>query len=374
MKPLLACLLFTLATPVFAQEIRRALPVDAPVADANDLARFLAGQPAPTLAAFQQDAFYAKYVKEMGHLWERYNQNYFSKMRLWSAVELGPRIALNRPVFYFFGGPDALGPLAYYPDAPVYILGGLEPVGSIASPQTLTPEAIAEGLSNLRKSSEVILSFGHFITKDMKAELDRTAFRGVLPVISVFLSLAGADILSVNYVGITSAGGIQDFGNSYAGGKGLLPGFKITFQRAGGRPQVLYYIQANVVDDALKSNDGLLKWVSTFGVGNSYLKAASYLTHENYFSRVRNFILSRSASILQDDSGIPFRFLNNGEWNCWLFGSYSGTLEIFTKYHQPDLHSAFASSQVGALPFGTGYKWRKGESNLLLAIRAQPPQ
>lgn len=374
MKPLLACLLFILATPVFSQEIRRALPVDAPTANVNDLARFLAGLPADSLGAFQQDSFYARYVKDMGHLWERYNQNYFSKMRLWSAVELGPRIALNRPVFYFFGGPDALSPLAYYPDAPVYILGGLEPVGSIASPQTLTPEAIAEGLSNLKKSTEVILSFGHFITKDMKAELDRTAFRGVLPVVSAFLALAGADIISVNYVGIASSGALQDFGNSYSGGKGLLPGFKITFQRASGRPQTLYYIQANVADDALRSNDALLKWTSSFGIGNSYLKAASYLSHENYFSRVRNFILSRSGSILQDDSGIPFRYLNNGEWNCWLFGSYSGTLEIFNKYFQPDLQSAYASNQVAALPFGTGYKWRKGESNLLLAIRAQAPQ
>ncbi len=373
MKLLLACLL-ALATPTFAQEIRRALPVDAPTSSPNDLARFLAGQPAPGLEAFQQDSFYAGYVKGMGNLWERYNRSYFSKMRLWSAVELSPRIAMNRPVFYFFGGPDALSPLAYFPDAPVYILGGLEPVGSIAAPQTLPPPAIVEGLENLKKSTEVILSFGHFITKDMKAELDRTGFRGTLPVVSAFLALAGADILSVDYIGITPGGAMQSFGNSYAGGKGVLPGFKIVFKRNGAAPQTFYYVQANVVDDALKSNDGLLKWVSSFGMGNSYLKAASYLMHETYFSRIRSFILTHSASILQDDSGIPFRYLNSGGWNLWLFGTYGGTLDIFKKYHQPDLQAAFAAGPVSPLPFGTGYKWRQGESNLLLAVRVQGAQ
>jgi hypothetical protein len=370
MKLILACLL-ALATPLFSQEIRRALPVDAPTVNVDDLARFLAGLPSDSLSAFQRDPYYGGYVKNMGALWERYNQHYFSKMRLWSAVELSPRIPMDRPVFYFFGGPDALSPLAYFPDAPVYILDGLEPVGSIASPQSLTPEAITEGLDNLRKSSEVILSFGHFITKDMRAELDRTGFRGVLPVISAFLALAGADIISVDYIGISPSGALQNFGNAYAGGKGYLPGFKIVFRRHAASPQTLYYVQANVVDDSLKSNDALLRWVSSFGMGNSYLKAASYLPHEPYFSRIRNFILQHSGAILQDDSGIPFRFLNNGEWNLWLFGTYTGTLDIFRKYYQPDLQATFASAQVTPLAFGTGYKWRQGESNLLLAVRAQ---
>lgn len=371
MKLFLACLIALVGTPLFAQEIRRALPVDEPIVSPDNLARFLAGQPAQGLAQYQQTPFYAGYVKEMGSQWERYNQNYFSRMRLWSAVELSSRIPMNRPVFYFFGGPDALSPLAYFPDAPVFILGGLEPVGSIALPQTLTAEALAEGLNNVKKSTEVTLSYGFFITKDMKVDLEKTAFKGVLPVVASFLALAGADILSVEYVGITSSGALQNYGNNYSGGKGILPGFKIVFQRSGASPQTLYYVQANVVDDSLKTNDGLLKWAASFGTGNSYLKAASYLMHETYFSRIRNFILSNSGAILQDDSGIPFRFLNNGQWNCWLFGTYTGVLDIFTKYHQPDLQAAYAGGPVYTLPFGTGYKWRKGESTLILAVRNQ---
>ena len=111
-----------------------------------------------------------------------------------------------------------------------------------------------------------------------------------------------------------------------------------------------------------------------FGAGNVYLKAASYLLHESYFSRIRSFLLNHATSVLQDDSGIPFRFFRDGGWRFWFFGTYSGTLDIFAKYYQSDLQSAFATSGAAvSLPFGTGYKWRPGESNLLLAVKQRAP-
>ena len=161
-----------------------------------------------------------------------------------------------------------------------------------------------------------------------------------------------------------------------SGSRGALPGVRIDFRRQGGAGvQTLYYVQANVADDGLKSNGALLKWASSFGAGNVYLKAASYLPHESYFSRIRSFLLNQAASVLQDDSGIPFRFFRDGGWRCWFFGTYSGTLDIFAKHYQSDLQMAFAAPGAAApLPFGTGYKWRLGESNLLLAVKQRAPR
>jgi hypothetical protein len=134
----------------------------------------------------------------------------------------------------------------------------------------------------------------------------------------------------------------------------------------------LYYVQANVADEAVRSNGALLSWAGGLGPGNVYLKAASYLLHESYFSRIRSFLLNQAISVLQDDSGIPFRYFGDGNWRLWLFGTYSGTLDIFTKHYQSDLQAAFAAPGAALpLPFGTGYKWRLGESNLLLAVRQQ---
>lgn len=366
-------LLLVMLLTARGQEVRRAEPVG-PAVPAAELARFLAGVPLPdgaVLAPLQKSPAYAEHVKELAKLTQHYDQNFFSKMRAWSAAELAPRIGRNRPVYYFFGGPDAVSALALYPDAPVYVLGGLESVGGIPSPQALAPEVLQEALANLRQSLEVILSYGHFITKDMKADLDRTAFRGVLPVICTFLALTRGEVLGAEFFHLTRDG------VSVSGGGEGVPGVKVTFRRTPDAPaQALYYLQANVADDALKSNGAVLAWAGRFGPGNVYLKAASYLLHEDYFSRMRGFLLAQGASVLQDDSGIPVKFFQDGNWRCWLFGTYSGVLDIFTKYYQPDLARMYSfPGEVQELPFGTGYKWRMGESNLLLAVRQnQPPR
>jgi hypothetical protein len=352
----------TLVLSVFAldaQEVRRAMPMQSVAA--ADVANFLAGVPLPQgspLSSLQKTRPYQAHVTSLARLSQHYDRHYFSKMQAWSAGELAPRIPMRVPVFYFFSGPDAVSVLALFPDAPVYVLGGLESVGSVPPPNALTQDEVVQGLDNLRKSAEVILSYGHFITKDMKAELDKTAFRGVLPLIYTFIALSGGEVLSTQYLSVVGGG---------------LPGVRIEFRRRGRSDvQTLYYVQANVADEALSSHGALLRWAGSFGAGNVYLKAASYLLHESYFSRIRSFLLNQAISVLQDDSGIPFRFFRDGNWRVWLFGTYSGTLDIFTKYYQSDLQAAFAAPGAAiSLPFGTGYKWRLGESNLMLAVKQQ---
>jgi hypothetical protein len=359
-----------------AQEVRRALPVTTE-ARPNEVARFLAGVPLPDdaeLAALQRTPAYAEHVRALAKLTQHYDRNYFSKMRTWSAAELAPRLNMSLPVYYFFGGPDAVSAMALFPEAPVYILGGLESVGSVPAPQTLTPEAVTEGLANLRQSVNVILSYGHFITKDMKAELDRSAFRGVLPLLYTFVVLTGGEVVRSETIGIKRDGTLIVTGG---GARGVLPGVKVTFRRTPGAPeQAIYYVQANVADDALKGQGGaVLAWAGGFGQGNVYLKAASYLMHESYFSRIRAFLLGKAAAVLQDDSGIPYRYFQDGLWRVWLFGRYTGTLDIFKQYHQADMADVFARPGTAVeLPFGTGYKWKVGESNLLLAIRQHVPR
>jgi len=361
-----------------AQEVRRALPASSDDGGGwNAVAKFLAGVPLSSpasLARLQRESASRAHSAEFEKLWRRYNEHYFVPIRLWSSVELSPRIFPTAPVFYFFGGPDILSCLGFYPDATDYFLGGLEPVGSIPSPESLAPDVLFSSLARLRKSTEVILSFGHFITKDMRAELETGEFKGVTPVIAVFLAMTGAEVLDISCFGVRGDGGVEEYGAGSKVAHGVLPGVRVTFRRnALAVPQRVHYVQADVSDDGLSSNNGVLIWTGKFGTGNAYLKAASYLMHEPYFSKIRNFLLSRSRSVLQDDSGIPFSFFQDGRWRCWFFGTYSGTLDIFKKYHQAELPAAFAASGT-PLAFGTGYKWRVGESNLMLAVRQDPPR
>lgn len=363
-------LLLSLVAAGFGQEVRRAVPVETGPSLAS-VARFLAGVPLPSgdrLESLQKDADYKRHARTFEAMWARYNEFHFTPMRDWAARELWPRIVPGDPVIYFFGGPDAISCLALYPQASDFLLGGLEPVGTVPNPEVLDPARRLSALESLRKATDVILSFGHFITKEMKSELSASEFHGVLPVMMVFLAMSGAEVMDVSFIGVQVDG--REVWQS--AGPGVLPGVTITFRRfPGAAPQRMTYVQADVSDTGLKANGGVLAWAGGFGKGNVYLKAASYLMHEESFSRIRGFLLGQARSVLQDDSGIPFSFFQNGEWRCWFFGTASGTLEIFKRYRQPALDAALTSEAV-PLPFGTGYKWRLGESNLLLAVRLGP--
>ena len=49
---------------------------------------------------------------------------------------------------------------------------------------------------------------------------------------------------------------------------------------------------------------------------------------------------------------------------------YTGTIDLFKGDEQPDLMALYKdSSKVKPLPFGTGYKYFKGTSNLQLAVK-----
>lgn len=375
MRILLA--LLVLGSAGVAQEVRKALPVirDQPAWDAR--AKFLAGVPlAETgpLAKLQQTAAYRAHSSAFAQMWGRYSTHYFAPMRRWSAAELAPKIPPGRPTIYFFGGPDAISPLALYPDAPDFLMGGLEPVGEIPDVVGMPAQKLQPALESLRKATDVVLSFGFFITKDMKGELEAGGFKGVAPVMLAFLAMSGCEVLDLSYFGVKSDGAQVERGAAPALAKGELPGVRITFRKdPSAAPQRIHYVQANVADDELRSRGGLIRWAEGFGPGNVYLKAASYLLHESYFSTIRGFLLRQGRSVLQDDSGIPFSYFQDGGWRVWFFGAYTGTLDIFKQYHQPKLIDAYRTSAV-PLAFGTGYKWRVGESNLLLAVKQSPPK
>jgi hypothetical protein len=330
----------------------------------GDQARFLSGlrvSPGSPLEIWQRTPEYVAHAREYAGTWRKFDEHYFGPMRAFAANQLAPRIGSPQALYYFFSGPDFINAYALFPDVPVYILVGLESVGSIVPPEQLDQPRIQAGLANLRKSTDVTLKFSFFITKDMKIDLEQTDFKGVLPIIESFIALGGGTITRVA---------------PFSPGGGL-PGVEIRFRKNAAAPeQVVYYIQGDLSNDGMKSHPALLDWAARFQPAVSYLKAASYLLHEPYFSRTRNFLLAHSGAILQDDSGIPLRdFLGSGPWQLNFFGTFTAPLDLFKQYPQPDLAAAYRSVGATPLEFGTSYKWRKGESNLMLAIRqAAPPR
>jgi hypothetical protein len=119
----------------------------------------------------------------------------------------------------------------------------------------------------------------------------------------------------------------------------------------------------------LKKNPGFKKYLSLLPQCLTYLKAASYLMHGSDFSMIRNFVFEKSKTILQDDSGIAFRYFDRKVWDIHLYGKYIKPGKEFSWINETDLAKAFSQSSVKPLPFTLGYNWRRGGINMLYAVR-----
>jgi len=90
---------------------------------------------------------------------------------------------------------------------------------------------------------------------------------------------------------------------------------------------------------------------------------------ENGFTTVRDFLLNRSNAIVQDDSGIPISAFDPAKWLLRFFGSYSGPIDLFKQYYQPQLQGLYQQSNPAPLGFGIGYRWSSHQSSLIVATR-----
>jgi len=101
------------------------------------------------------------------------------------------------------------------------------------------------------------------------------------------------------------------------------------------------------------------------------LKSASYLLHKSHFAKVRKLLLDNSETIVQDDSGIPLAYFERRRWRFLAFGRYEAPIPMFANFYQPRMAELFQSANP--IDFGIGYRWRKNESNLIVAQKQSPP-
>ena len=330
---------------------------------ADATAKFLAGLPirGTPLESHATNSDWATHATDLDRAWEQLEKQQLSKIRAWAPQFLSSFHEDTGPMFYMFSGPDFLYANAFFPNANTYILCGIEAIGPIPEIDKIPPAALPSALANLRKSLDSVLSWSFFITKNMKVDLTQNQLSGTLPILYVFLARAGCTIDSVTPVELDRAG------NLISEGKGATPGVKIVFLNGSGHEQTLYYFTSDLADWAIKTNPGFMKFCEQQGQGLTLLKAASYLMHTNNFTQVREFLLTHSKVILQDDSGIPHHFFSKEKWIVRHCGRYVGPVNAFKEYPQPDLAEENAASKPPPLDFSFGYQWQPNRSSLIIA-------
>lgn len=343
------------------------LGAGAPAPAYDAAACFLAGiQPADSEPpSWSESEAWKTHQQLMGKRWEAYEDNTLKKIEAWAEKQVTPHTKQGGVVRYIFSGPDILHALRMFPDAGTFILCGLEPIGEAPTPESLTAPNAAAGLREIRSALGEILQFSFFRTNDMKDDLRQEIFPGTIPVMLLFLAASGQEVLDLEYLELKPDGTVRPLKQAGPEVDGVRIDFSARAKPAARRS--LFYFSTNVADFEI-GKTGFLKFLESQPEGAAYAKAASYLMHKEYFSLIRGHLLSRSEVIIQDDSGIPYNFFDEDDWEISLFGTYDGPIKLFSEWRQDSLRKAYRTGSQ-PLDFGTGYKWREGQSNLMRMVR-----
>ena len=361
----------TMKMAALAASLILAAAVDARAADAtaDDTARFLAGMlPSADspLMPLTRDPAWQHHAKFLDGAFAQLEARQLSRVRAWADTNLA---APKPTMFYMFSGPDFLYADAFYGKASTYVMAALEPPGAMPDLLRMPRGSTEAALYNIEHSIGTILNFSFFITKHMKVDLHNGQISGTLPILLVFMERSGKSIREVTPVTLDEGGGLHSGGD--AARANAPRGVRVTFTGKEGGEKTLYYFSTDLSNSGAKSS-GFLKFCEGLAPGNSLIKSASYLLHSGNFTTVRDFLLANSATIIQDDSGIPLHYYNAKKWRFFPFGRYAGPISEFPGRYQESYAELFRRAQP--MDFGIGYRWRSHESNLLLSVRLGPDE
>ena len=255
-------------------------------------------------------------------------------------------------LFYPFGGPDFIFPHHIAPNAEVYFLMGLEPLGQAPSDKD------DKKLPNYAQALAYYFKNSYYVTQYMQADLSMTKVGGTLPIITMLMAKEDCQIISVKKMNFDEQGNMVDATDKDA----HLAEIKFFSSKTPTHEQTVYYYRGNTEDKAIEPGltTYLSKTLPKYKV-STFLKAASYLMHGGSFKTIRSTALDHSWAILGDDSGIPYRFFDQKVWDITLYGSYQRPLKWFSDYtFQRDLDAVYKEkkSEIKPLDFRIGYNFQ----------------
>lgn len=332
-------------------------------------ARLLAGIPDPDAAAddpLRTHESFAAHQAAMAELWAPHDTAVTERVRPWATASLAPLQSFET-VFYPFAGADFLFPHAFFPRAHTYVLAGLERVGRLSDLATLPPPRVAGTYGRVEKAVTPLLKGTFFYTRDMETDLYQD---GILTLLVTFVGGTHHRVLTAENIDLFPDGHVEAPASDRAG---VTPGARVTFvDEDDPTVRTLYYFRTDISNQGLAKHGGLLAFMKTLSAPVTFTKAASYCMHGALFSTIRDYVLTQSQAVLQDDTGVPLRYFDAATWETQLFGQYRQPIPRFKNYLQPGLAAAYTEgARVRPLPFHVGYGQMMA-SNLLLATRRTP--
>jgi hypothetical protein len=307
---------------------------------------FLGGLPvkehdSALLYAYEKSQTWQQYAQLLEKQWQKRDSWSWTPIRVFSENKITKLDDPYLPVFYPFSGPDFMFALALFPFASTYVLASRESAGNC--PDLESVKTFERTFPLILASLHSYFKAGYFVTKELRQDLPMLG--GNVPLFLIMIVRSGGRVVDCKTMGSRAI---------------------IRFY-SKGKLKTLYYFQSDLSNGGFEGS--LMNFLSSLGPFNTVIKSASYLLHGSNFSSLREFLLSHSEMIIQDDSGIPYRYLVAGGRNVELFGVYTPPLNIFKEFYQKDLEEAFAQQKTEPLPFGFGYKWNPKEAGLIVSLK-----
>lgn len=331
----------------------------------DSVARLLAGlPPGAAHAELASTKAWIAHREAMQKSWLRVRDGQLAAMQTWRSTQLPKDCPVGNTLFYPFSGPDFLNANVLFPGCDNYVLFGLEPVGEMPNPGAMTAPEYAKLLTSVRDAMINLFSRNYFVTSRMKLNLQKTQLKGVLPVLTMSMVLAGAEVTAIGAAPFPST----------TGKKHNLDGVAIDYRMPGSpRPKRLIYYTLDASDKGLADYPEFLTYLRQLEPTTTLIKSASYLLHITEFRKMRNVLLDTSAFLVQDDSGLQYDLLRKRGWEVRPYGTYTVPIPPFEKKFQPELAALFESGKAQPLPFRFGYHLNLNDTRSTLMVARRPP-
>lgn len=339
-------------------------------ATAQILAGVTPNPPEAALKRFVDSEAFKEHQQWMTNSWNQVRPR-IQTMESWRSQEIKLSAPQKKTLLYPFSGPDFLNAYTLFPDHGRYVFFSLERPGSLPDLESVTPTQFAKLLQDVRSAFRDIFERNYFITSYMSKQLTTPWIRGSVPVMATMMALMNRRIVRIEPLDL-----FPELTKSYDEPEATRPPVLMRTVRiefadpTAGSNQQLYYISLNATDKALEFYPDFLNWVGQHKPSTVLLKSASYLLHDNQFSKTRAMLLDAADVVVQDDTGIPYRFISQSPWQAKLYGRYNKPIRPMKYGYQKDLEAAYnLRHDQPPLPFPFGYHWRGQQSGLIVAHR-----
>ena len=363
------------------------------IKDAKAFYRVVACRGSDPLPTGMDQAVVDKHCEEQNKRYEAIDKRYLKPAAEFFAGLRPPKLPTT--VVYAFGGGDLMSALLTYPDAREITTISLEHAGDPTRLANLTDKGkLAGALQAYRDASSGLLTL-HDSTSENMRKLEKGGIPGQLSFHITGMALMGYEPVSLKFFRLETDGSLHYYNKTEieALAKSIAKKVKygwvdtdfseafnnmeLTIRKAGDAkaPLIVHrHFAANLANKEFVAT-GLEKHLVAKGKIAALTKAASYLIHDDGFTKVRDYLLANMVWMPSDSTGIDPRAAKKAGFTHVTYGTFKGA---FLKEANVDVSNAmvrlWGSQPYRKLPFRYGYPDNENNIHLMITQPAPPPE